>query len=140
MATSNIKARTGNRIEVTFDGIRVGVAQSIRSSDDYALDPLSGIGDVHVQEYVPTMARHTVSLQRMVLYTDKLRSAGVSLANGDAALEGKIFDIVILDKKDGEVRKYTGCSFASGDLEVSAHKIISASCQFNALDVSGNLG
>jgi len=137
MASTNVKVRTGNRTVVLFDGKEVGLLQSVRSSDDYGLDPVSGIGDIHVAEYVPTVARHTISVQTMVLYKRNMRQAGLSVENGDDALKGNVFDIVQMDK-DGEVlRKYTGCSFASGDLSIDAHKVISASCQFNALDVSG---
>lgn len=137
MSTTNIKVRTGNKTVVMLDGKQVGLIQSVRSSDDYGLEPASGIGDIHVQEYIPTLARHTISVQQLVLYSGTLRQMGLSLENGDDALNGLVFDIVTMDKDGTTLRKYTGCSFASGDLEVSAHKILSASCQFNALDVTG---
>ena len=35
------------------------------------------------------------------------------------------------------LRKYKGCSYASGSLEVSKHAIVMSSGTFNALDVSG---
>ncbi len=137
MASTNIKVRSGNKTVITMDGKTVGMVQSVRASDDYSPEPASGIGDIHVQEYVPTTARHTLSVSQMVLYQGALRQLGLSVENGDGALKGQIFDIVTIDKNGETLRKYTGCSFASGDLEVSAHKIISASCQFNALDVTG---
>lgn len=139
MSSTNIKVRSGNRTIVLLDGKQVGLVQSIRASDDYSPEPASGIGDIHVQEYVPTTARHTLSISQMVLYSGSLRQLGVSLENGDDALKGLVFDIVTMDKSGETLRKYTGCSFASGDLEISAHKILSSSCQFNALDVSGKI-
>lgn len=58
--------------------------------------------------------------------------------DGDDALEGKVFDIVVKSKDDGEeLRKYTGCSYASGDVEVQKHAILVSNAQFNALNVSG---
>lgn len=139
MASTNLKARSGNRIVVTFDGLQIGLVQSVRASDDYSPEPASGIGDIHVAEYVPTMARHTLSVSSMVLFTGAMREAGISVTNGDDALEGRVFDIVVYSKDDGtELRKYVGCSYASGDIEVNKHAIIMSNAQFNALDVSGS--
>ena len=139
MSTTNIKVRSGNRTIVLLDGKQVGLIQSVRASDSYALEPASGIGDIHVQEYVPTTATHTLSISQLVLYSGSLRQLGLSVENGDDALKGMVFDIVTMDKTGETLRKYTGCSFDSGDLEISAHKVLSSSCQFKALDVSGKI-
>jgi hypothetical protein len=134
----NLKARSGNRTVVLLDGKQVGLIQSVRASDDYSPEPASGIGDIHVQEYVPTMARHMLSVSTMVLNVGNLRAAGVAVENGDAALQGLVFDFSVLDKDSGqELRKYVGCSYASGDIEVSKHSIVMSNAQFNALDVAG---
>ena len=133
----NLKARSGNRIVVMFDGKQLGLIQSDRMNDDYSPEPASGIGDIHVQEYVPTMARHSLQVQSMVLNKGTLREAGITAENGDAVLQGLVFDIEVYSKDDGTLlRKYTGCSYASGDLEVTKHAIVVASGQFFALDVS----
>lgn len=138
MASTNLKARTGNRVIVKFDGKQVGLVQNVRMSDDYGPEPASGIGDIHVAEYVPTMARHSVSVSSMILFVGAMREVGITTVDGDEALEGKVFDIVVESKDDGtELRKYTGCSFASGDVEVSKHAIIVSNAQFNALNVTG---
>lgn len=134
----NLKVRSGNRIVILADGKPVGLAQSLRASDDYSPEAASGIGDIHAQEYVPTMARHTLSLQKMVLNKSDLREAGIFVENGDGALKGLVFDIAKVDKDSGEVlRTYVGCSYASGDVDVSKHTIVMSSGQFNALDVRG---
>lgn len=141
MATPNLKTRSGNRILVTFNGTTVGLIQSLRMNDDYAPEPASGIGDIHAVEYVPTMARHNLTVSAMVLNQGSLRQAGVSAENGDAMLNGLVFDIQIMSKDDGSLlRKYVGCSYASGDLEVNKHAIVMANGTFNALDVSGTGG
>jgi hypothetical protein len=135
---TNLKTRTGNRIVVVLDGKQVGLLQSVRSNDDYSPEPASGIGDIHVQEHVPTMARHTLSVSAMVLNKGSLISAGVAMENGDAVLQGLVFDFEMFDKDDGKLlRKYIGCSYASGDIDVSKHAIVMQSAQFNALDVAG---
>lgn len=136
----NIKARTGNRIVVMFDGKQIGAVQSVRMNDDYSPEPVSGIGDIHAQEYVPTMARHNLQVQTMVLKTGSMREAGIAMENGDGVLQGLVFDFEVYSKDDGTLlRKYIGCSYASGDLEISKHAIVMASGQFLALDVTGTL-
>lgn len=138
MSRTNIKARSGNRMQVRFDNQQIGLVQNLRGSDDYGPEPASGIGDIHVAEYVPTMARHTVSASAMVLYTGAMREAGISFVNGDDALRGNVFDIVVVDKESGaELRKYIDCSYASGDIEVNKHAIVVTNATFNALDVTG---
>jgi hypothetical protein len=135
---TNVKTRSGNRVVIQFDGNTVGLLQNIRMSDEYSPEPASGIGDIHAIEYVPTMARHTVSASTMVLFSGALRDMGLVPENGDAVLEGNVFDICVLSKDDGSVlRKLVSCSFASGDTEVSKHAIVTTNCQFNALDVAG---
>lgn len=135
---SNLKTRSGNRITVVLDGKQYGLLQSVRASDDYGPEPASGIGDIHAQEYVPSMARHVLSVSKMVLNADKMRADGIFPENGDAALQGLVFDIEQYDKDSGQLlRKYVGCSYASGDIEVSKHSIVMASGTFNALDVTG---
>lgn len=138
MAAANLKFKSANKIDILLDGSIVGGAQSIDCQDDYSPEPASGIGDIHVQEYVPSMARHTVHLTNMVMKATG-RLAGAT-ENGDAALKGLTFDIVVTEKEGGTVRKYTKCSFAQGSLEVRKHAIVSASATFNALDASGSGG
>lgn len=138
MASQNLKVKSGNRYVVVMDGVQVGLAQSVSMSDDFSPEPASGIGDIHVQEYVPTMARHNIQVEEMVLITGGLRQAGVSLENGDAALKGMVFDILVVGKDTGDVlRKYSKCSYASGSVDVRKHAIVVSHGTFNALDVSG---
>lgn len=138
MATQNLKVRSGNRVVVKFDGKLVGLVRGLRASDDFGPEPASGIGDIHVQEYVPTMARHSLSAESIVLKRENLREAGIALENGDAALDGMVFDIEIFDKDTGALlRKYTGCSPASSESSVNAHQIVMLNVQLNALDVVG---
>ena len=138
MATPNIQTQTGNRIVIEFDGQEVGLLQTCRGSDDYGLQPASGIGDIHAQEMVPTLARHTLSVTGMTLIRANLRRLGLFTENGDGALRGLTFDIVYYSKDTNEVlRVYRKCSFGSGDIDVSKHQIVMQSGTFLALDVSG---
>jgi hypothetical protein len=136
----NLKTRSGNRVLAMFDGKQIGLIQSIRASDDYGPEAASGIGDIHVQEYVPSQARHNLTVSQMVLNKGGMRKAGITVENGDAVLNGLVFDIVIADKDTGEVLcKYMGCSYASGSTDISKHAIVMADAQFNALNRQGTL-
>lgn len=138
MSTQNLKVRSGNRIVVQLDGKQIGMIQTVNANDDMAPDVASGIGDIHAQEYVPTMARHTLSVSAMVLRKGNLREAGVLVENGDDALQGRVMDFIVYDKDDGSVlRKYIGCSYASGSINIQKHAIIVTDAQFMALDVVG---
>lgn len=134
----NRNVRSGNQIKVFFDGKQIGLIQSLSCSDDYAPEPASGIGDIHVQEYVPTMARHTLSVSAMLLNKSQLQAAGIVPENGDAVLQGLVFDIESYDNLTGVLlRKYSGCSYASGSVDTTKHAIVTTNAQFNALDVTG---
>lgn len=140
MATQNIKVHSGNRCEIKFDGKMVGLLQGVQTSDDYSPEPASGIGDIHAIEWVPTMARHTITCDSMVLIADNLRAAGIAAENGDEVLKGNVFDIVIYSKAPtaGVLRTYSGCSFASGQSSVQKHSIVTMNATFYALDVKGS--
>jgi hypothetical protein len=136
--TPNIQSISGNRVQIEFGGQRVGLAQSVRGSDSYALEQASGIGDIHVIENVPTRANHRVSVNNMVLFRGNLRDQGISAINGDDALLGLTLDIVIYSRDSGlALKAYRSCSFDSGTVSVEAHRILSQDAQFIALDTTG---
>lgn len=138
MSTTNVQTQSGNRVQVEFDNKVIGLIQSVRASDDYGLEPASGIGDMHAAEYVPGMARHTISVQAMVLKRDNLRKAGIFEENGDGVLRGRVFDIVTYDKDTNRpIRRYEKCSYASGEVDINKHQIIMQSGTFMAIDVKG---
>ncbi len=137
-AQTNLQTRSGNRIILTFGGVQFGMVQSLTASDDYAPEPASGIGDIHVQENVPTMARHSLSVSMMVMNKGAMMKAGVAPENGDAVLQGIVFNVEIYSKDDGSLlANYIGCSYASGSLEVSKHAIVMQQGQLLALDRTG---
>ena len=131
---------SGNRIEVQFDGQTIGLLQNLRPSDDYGHEPASGIGDIHVSEYVPSLARHQLSASAMVLFAGNLRDTGIAMENGDAVLKGLVFDIAVYGKdpkNSGLLRKYTDCSFTSGSVEITKHAVVISDAQFVAIDAVG---
>lgn len=138
MGAPRSNVQTGNRVAVILDGVQVGLIQSFRASDGYGLESASGIGDIHTQEFVPTLASHSLSVSKMTLKAEALRQKGLAPENGDDALKGVEFDIHVQSKDTGAVlRKYIGCVYDSGDMDVSAHRIIVTNAQFKARDVQG---
>lgn len=138
MGTPNLQTQSGNRVQVELDGNILGLIQNVSFDDDYSNEPASGVGDIHTQEHVPTRATHTVTVSKMVLRQDKMRSAGIIPRNGDDVLKGIVFDIVVYDKDTGRMlRKAIGCSYNSGRTDINKHQILMASGTFNALDVQG---
>ena len=152
----NVIVRSSNRFTIKMGGVAIGLLQDLRCQDDYSPEPASGIGDIHVKEYVATMARHTLTTSQACMFANSLRALGISFANGDDALKGMVFDIEIADRintasvapgssspvimqdNDGSVlRTYKKCSFASGDVEIRKHAIIITSATLNACDVEG---
>ncbi len=138
MATTNRLAHSANQVVIRQDNNVVGVIQSLRANDDFAPEPLSGVGDITVQEHVPTVARYSLNVSYMSLRRQSMFSEFVAFETPEDALVGTIFDIEIQDKETGNIlRKYEGCSFASGDVEVTKHQIIVTNAQFLALRASG---
>jgi hypothetical protein len=137
--TPNVKTITGNRVIVEFGGVQVGAVQSVRMSDNYARESVSGIGDIHSLEFPPTRAEHSISVSNMTLYVGNMRQAGISPINGDDVLQGLELDIVSYSRDTGAVlRKYEGCSFDSGETSVDAHRIVMQSSQWKCRDVTGS--
>lgn len=135
---TNLQTRSGNRIIITFGGVQIGMLQSVSANDDYAPADASGIGDIHVQEYVPTQARHSLAVSAMVMNKGAMIKAGIAPENGDAVLQGIVFNVEIYSKDDGTLlRNYIGCSYASGSLDVTKHAIVMQQGQLLALDVTG---
>lgn len=137
MSTTNRKVRSGNQTFVIFDGKRIGMIQSVGMNDNYSLEPASGIGDAHVQEHVPGLAQHSLSVSGMVLSTGSMLEAGLIPENADAALSGNVFDFESYGDDGVLLRKYIKCSYASGDMQINAHRITMHSAQFLACDVTG---
>lgn len=134
----NSKVNTGNRIAVVLDGKTIGLVQSVEMNDSYGLEPASGIGDIHVQEHVPTIATHSLSISTLLLRKRQLEKAGIIPENGEAVLKGLVFDLEVFSKDDGSLlRKYIGVSYDSGSMSVQKHAIVVQNGQFKALDVVG---
>lgn len=134
----NLQVQSGNQVVVVYDGKQIGAMQSVRMSDDYGLEPVYGIGDIDPIENVPTAARYNLSCQNVILRKGAMRAAGLVPENGQAALQGLVFDIEVYDKSTGDlIRKHTGASYSSGDIDFSRNAIVMASAQFMCLNASG---
>jgi hypothetical protein len=132
------RVMTGNEIRVAIDGVELELVQSIRFTDDYGHEDASGIGDIHVQEHVPTVARHTATMSKLAVPREVAVELGIITENGDVAMEGKIFDIEVFEKASGAlIRKVINCVNIGGDIGFTAHRMIMTDAQFRGRDVSG---
>lgn len=110
-ATQNLRAISGNLVLIQMGGKTVGYVQSMTASEDYNPEPLSGVGDIHVHEHVPTQARYQLSIERACLRLDMTEKnlPGGSLMtipngapeeglwhNGEEVLKGWVFDVVVI--------------------------------------------
>lgn len=138
--STNLLVRSANKILVFFNNTPVGLCQNIRFSEDYNPDYASGVGNIYAQEYVPTFANYEVSTSFMVLNTQSMYSAGIATIDGAQALQGLVFDIEIIDATTGAtLRKYVGCTYARGEVEVDKHRIVLSNASFKCLSPTGNL-
>lgn len=135
--TINNNVRSGNTIKVIIAGESVGLLQSVRANDDYGPEAASGIGDAEAKEYVPGMARYSLSVSAMALKKGSLRQKGITPANAKDVLKGEVFTIEAFDAAGGLLYAYDGVSFASGSVEISKHAIVITDGQFNALTRRG---
>lgn len=140
VSKNNRKVLTANRAVVRFGGQAVGLLQNVRASEDFGLQPATGIGDHKPLEHVPTQARIIINVGRMALKSASFQSVGIAPLKSDDVLDGKVFDIELIDDETGTLlRRYEGCSYASGDTEISKHQIIATNAQFHALDMDGSM-
>ena len=138
VSNTNQNVQTGNRVQVLFGGTLVGLMQSVRMSDSYALDAAYGIGDIDPVENVPTRASYSLSVSNYVLKLATMRSLGLIPENGAATLQGLVFDIQLYSKDTGNVlRTYKSASYNSGDVDVRANAIIGSNSMWMALGVNG---
>jgi hypothetical protein len=134
--TTNVATNSGNRVVIEINNQKVGLIQTVRMSDDYGHEPASGVGDIHVIENVPSRAMHTLEVTNMVLLKGNMRDLGIAPENGDAVLQGIVYDLVVYSKDtNAELRRYISCSWISGSTSIDAHRIIMQQGSLRALDV-----
>lgn len=130
---------SGNEVDVFFDDLKVPLVQTVSGDDAYNHEPASGVGDIHVQENVPTRAMHTITVDAMLFKKSDLIARGIIYENGDAALQGKTFSITIQSKKGRVMKAWDDCKCDRARVTVRAHAVLVQDATFLALDTSGVL-
>ena len=139
MASTNIRAVTGNRVLVSYDGKTIGMVQGLTINVGFNLEPLYGIGDIDPGENVPTQASYGASSNFVKLFRGDMTAAGISAINGADALLGVIFDICVFSKDTGALmKKLVGCSYDSGTVNITKNAVIIQDAQFKALNCVGD--
>lgn len=152
MSTARINRQTyvANRLDIQFDNQSqaVGAVQNANVTMSFGLDTVSGIGDIRVKEYVPTIARISLSSDQTYLFNmeiDRLSSGGLAGQSGllpaqaQEALTGVVFDVsaVVLNPPQTAYSTLwiaSGCSLDSGNMSAAKHGTVMRQCQFQALD------
>lgn len=132
---------SGNDVMVLLDNVvEVDLVQTIRGTEGFGHEPASGIGDIKVREYVPSIARYTVTFSRMVLTAEKLLGLGLVPETARDAMKGRRFTIAVYFKPAGPlIRKWIDAVYDGGDMNVTAHRISITDATFLATDAGGLL-
>jgi hypothetical protein len=154
---NNIKGnrtQTGNRVLISLAGIDVGLAQTLRPSDDYGVEPAGSLGYLEARELVPLNARHSLNLGMVQLSKESLYyaaqasgSPSIIPQSGEtddpsqaSALDGYEFDIEVYDRFTGKgLVKYYGCVYSSGDTDFSLNRITITNAVFIARHREGQM-
>lgn len=133
MADVTLKA---NKTKVMIDGAEMILLSDIDIDDSYALERVSGIGDIHVKENVPTVAQHVFTLNGYIPKPEPSWVQGIIPENGDVALQGRTFSVEVFEQ-NGLKRKYVEASCNRGRATLRAHMLFMKNAEFYALDAVG---
>lgn len=146
MNGTNRQVRSANQVLIVVRNQVIGITKSCRIQADFALQDQAGIGDNVVIEYVPGIARITVSLSGVLLLNQNLASVGIlpSTSVRDI-LNGNVFDVGIYSSTAGSntpnslLIKAISCMPSSMGYSVDMGQSLSYDHSFVALDIAGNL-
>jgi hypothetical protein len=130
-----ITTLSGNQIILKIHGVEVGRAQNVTADTDFGLEDVSGIGDILVQEHVPTKITHTLTVDKYIINTQSLMEIKDVPVSEDILTLG-VIDIEILTKDGTLIKKYESCTTANYSLRVAAHAIVGENATWRALDVA----
>lgn len=142
----NKQVRSANAILIVVRDQVIGISSSCRIQADFALQDQAGIGDTVVIEYVPGIARVTVSLSGVLLITQNLTSAGILPRDSVRdILDGNVFDVGIYSTVAGTNTPGSALLIAHSCMpsqlgySVQTGQAMQYDHSFAALDLSGNL-
>lgn len=146
MNGTNKQVRSANQVLIVVRNSVIGIASSLRISADFALQDQAGIGDNVVIEYVPGIARISVSLSGVLLIQQNLASAGIVPSQTvREILNGNVFDVGVYSSVAGSnvpsslLVKAISCTPSSLGYSVDAGQSLKYDHSFVALDLAGNL-
>lgn len=142
----NKQVRSSNACLIVIRNLVIGIVTSLRISGDFALQDVSGIGDNVVIEYVPGVARVSVSMSGVQLIQANLAAAGIVPSSSVRdILNGNVFDTGVYTTTSGSMQpqnlliKAISCSPSSLGYSFDTGQSVKYDHQFVALDLAGNL-
>jgi hypothetical protein len=143
---TNNQVRSANACLIVVQNQVIGISQSLRIQADFALQDQSGIGDSVVIEYVPGIAKITVSLSGVFLIAQNLASVGIVPSQSVRdVLQGNVFDVGVYSSIAGTntpgnlLVKAISCSPSSMSYSVDTGQSLKYDHQFACLDLAGSL-
>ena len=133
------KTYSGNEVEVYINGELVPVLSQLTMDDDYGLQPLSGVGDGHVQEWVPGQFTHRATIAKALFKPESLFASRIIPENGDVIMQGLEYDVEIFFKEGGMGRKLENAKCGTNSVRVRMHGILEVDATFVGRDASGVL-
>jgi hypothetical protein len=88
------KVITGARVRFQLEGVTIGYARDVRLTEEVMYEPLEVLGNVEVEEYVPTAYRVRFSAGMFRIIGESLKTMGVFPKNVVGATETHIGNIL----------------------------------------------
>lgn len=143
---------TGNIVTIDFGKAKLGLVQTMQITEDFGVQPASGIGDIEPAEHVPGTSRIQLQMDSILIFKNAVDSAlnvttelpatlndKESIDSADIApseprriLEGRTFTITVMTMGGVTIRQYLDCVYASGNFSIQKHSMISRSATFMA--------
>lgn len=122
-----------------INGELVPVLSQLTLDDDYGLQPLSGVGDGHVQEWIPGQFTHRATLAKALFKPESLFASKIIPENGDVIMQGVEYDVEVFFKDGGTARKLENAKCGTNSTRLRMHGILEVDATFVGRDVSGVL-
>lgn len=122
----------GNRVLIQLNGITVGAGvQSLRTSNDFGIQDLDGIGSALTQEFVPGKFVYTLTLSKVAFLNTTLQKLGIE-PNPDTLVVTE-FSIMVIDRiLNQNIAVYNGCVLANSSTDFNKHTLSLENATFRA--------
>lgn len=128
---------TGNMIELTINGKRIGKAQAASSRIDYGTQGIYELGSIYPAEHVYLKYEGTLTLEHVALIGGSFAKSHFAPLGDDVLATGTV-DVVIKNKDNSNevICAYIGCTAQNYSLETRANTTLSETMNMTYLRAS----